>query len=504
MKQGIKNKNILFLGLAVLLVMHVIGFSIMPLPDPSEARYAVIAKHMAESGNYIMPMIWIKGELIPFMSKPPFAFWIMTGAINFFGANELAVRFPTFIAGLLMLILMFYVLKRYKGVYYAIISTLITATSGGFYLMSGMSLVDMWLCLFSTGAIFLYYGFIFESKKSLKKLYSLLIFLFLGLGFLTKGPVCLIYFGVPIFIWTLIHKRWNSLRDHAWFFGSALFLIITLPWFIMAEQNTPGYLRQFFLYENLMRFLSPDKSHDLYSSVSHYLPPGTAMVYLLLVFMPWTLIVPLYYAWKKKSIKIFQQILKEYYIAFRKKMRQKENVNFAFFSTATVSITLFWCLSSHIMAYYLVPIIPLLAVWCTTIMRKIHFPVKYTIKISLVLFVTYAIAYIPGFFIVNAFSSTKEIITTAQQIRNDRQLHGKIIFVRRIKYSSYFYGQGLVLPHPKEKVTESFSHISLGRKNENIYIFLMKYLKRIPNPENIKILYKNHKWGIAIRKSIKK
>lgn len=193
-------KNKITVIIAGLIMLHMVASSIIPLPDPSEARYAAIAKHMSESGNYIMPQIWMEGKLISYMGKPPFAFWVTAASIKVFGANEFAVRFPSFIASMLLLGVIFYVLQRYRNREVATSSILIAATSAGFYIMSGVVLVDSWLFLFSIGAVFLYYAFISENSRKLQKIYTLFIFVFLGLGFLTKGPVALLLFGLPVFV----------------------------------------------------------------------------------------------------------------------------------------------------------------------------------------------------------------------------------------------------------------------------------------------------------------
>ena len=473
-------------------------FSIMPLPDPSESRYASIARYMAESGNYTMPMIWIKGKLIPFMSKPPLGFWAAAGSIKIFGINEFAVRLPSFIAGLLMLAVSYFVLKRYKGIYYAVTATLISATTGGLYLLSGAVLVDIWLCLFSIGAIFLYYAFIKEPDKKRKKIISFFIFVFLALGFLTKGPVCLVFFGLPVFIRTILNWRFDSLKHHAWLTGLPVFFVITVPWFILAEKHTPGYLDYFFINENVMRFLSPDKTRDLYSQVSHAVPKGTAILYTLLVCLPWTFILFAFYSWKKKKITAIFAALKNSLKNLKLTAFKKNNDDFELFYTGIVSISLFWSISSHIMPYYMVLVTPLFGVWAADIFRKYHFSTYWIFKISIILLILYIIAYIPGIYFVSQKKSTKYITQKAVEIHRKNKISGRIVFVRRVKYSSYFYGGDLILPHDKEKVEGSFIKHPDSLNAKNIYVLKKKYLKRMSTKlkNKLNILFKDKNYVI--------
>jgi len=493
----IAKKKSVFSIILILFLLHIAAFSYMPLPDPSESRYASIAKEMSETDDYIMPQIWIEGEKIPFMSKPPFAFWSMALSIEIFGPNEFAVRLPSFTAGILLLVLMFVILKKYKDPYVAVTSVLITATTGGFYLLSSAVLVDIWLSLFSIGAIFLYFGFLKENIPIRKKVLSWSIFMFLALGFLTKGPVCLIFFGLPVCLHILLNMDFRPLRQLGWVSGIFLFSAITIPWFILAEQHTPGYLHYFFINENLMRFISPDKSLDLYSGTSHAVPKGTAILYTILVCLPWSLIIPIFYSWKKKKFTAMLSALKSQLSKIKKyACHSAQEYEFSIFSSGMVIITLFWCLSSHLMPYYMILTVPLFGVFTGDILKKHKFKLKYIMLISIILLSLYLIAYIPASIFVNRYKSTKYITQKAVELYREKQCSGKIVFIRRVKYSTYFYGENLILPHKKESVVNSFekNFDNLG----NLFVMKHKYLKRIPKnlSRKLKILYKDKYWMI--------
>ena len=496
------NKQKIFLLILGLLALHMVFSSFLPLPDPSEARYATIAKYMAESDNYVMPHIWIEGNLIPFMGKPPFGFWMIAGSIEVFGANEFAVRFPMFVASLLLLMIMFHTLKRTQGIYQAVVASMITATTAGFYILSGVVLVDMWLCLFSIGAIFWYYAFIHEQNRKIQKLYRLLVFIFLAGAFLTKGPVGLVFFGLPVFFWTLLSNRWDTLKYHAWVSGLLLFLLIITPWFILAEKNTPGYLHYFFVVENFKRFVSPDKSGDIYSGISHAVPKGTAIAYSLIVCLPWVLIQLVFYSIKKKSAYALFSAVKRGFINLKENCFAKNKQGFDLFLIGLISITLFWCLSSHLMLYYMILITPLFAVWSANVFYKYNFTYKKIARLTVALLVLYSIAYVPVYFFIDAKKTTKTITLKAMQLRKEKELNGQIIFARRLSYSAYFYGGDLIMPHKKEKVPDSMLRTSDPNKCEDVYVLKKRYVKRIPEDirDKFEIEYKDKNWALLIRK----
>lgn len=493
------NKQKVFLLIIGLLTLHIALSGFIPLTDPSEARYATIAKDMATSNDYVTPRIWIEGKLIPFMGKPPLGFWAIAASVEIFGANEFAVRLPAFIASMLLLLIIFYTLKRYQSFYHATTATLITATTGGFYILSGVVLVDMWLCLFSIGAVFWYYAFIQEKERKIKKLFSLLVFLFLAGAFLTKGPVGLVYFGLPVFFWTLLSNRWDTLKDHAWVTGILLFLIVIIPWFIFAEKATPGFCEYFFVNENYKRFVTPNYG-DLYSGTSHTTPKGMAILFSLAVCLPWSLILIVFYCIHKKSA-ILADIKPG--IANIKKCCFKHSADdFDLFLVGTLAITLFWCISSQLMLYYLILVTPLFGAWCANIFAKYAISSKAIVKLSILLLTLYAIGAVPAFFIVKSKKSAKDIVHIAIEIRENKKLEGQVIFAREIPYSAYFYGGNLILPHEKELVKDSMMRNSQNKGD--IFILKKKYLKRIPGETQqlFEVDYQDKNWALVTKKQV--
>ena len=89
--------------LCVLILLRLLLNCMVPLMDPSEARYALICKIMAESGNYLEPKLIHDGILMNFEGKPPLSFQAGAIACRIFGVNLFAVRLPSFLfaAGLL-------------------------------------------------------------------------------------------------------------------------------------------------------------------------------------------------------------------------------------------------------------------------------------------------------------------------------------------------------------------------------------------------------------------
>jgi len=120
--------------------------------------------------------------------------------------------------------------------------------------------------------------------------WSYVFFAGLGLGLLAKGPIAIVLTGMPIFFWSLRHKtRWVALWTQLpWFTGGLLMLVIALPWYILAELKTPGFINYFIVGENFHRFLDPGWGGDKYG-FAHTAPKGMIWVYALAGIFPWSI-----------------------------------------------------------------------------------------------------------------------------------------------------------------------------------------------------------------------
>lgn len=455
------NRTLLVL-LGLFLAIRAVTIPIHPLTDDTEARYAMVAKDMAYSGDWITPRVWIYENCIPYLGKPPLHFWATALSIRLFGANEFAARLPSLIGAVLVILLMFIILRRHVETDMIQSALMILTSSALFFALAGAVIIDMVLTLFITGAVLSYQAFLIERVKLRKRLWSFSVFIFLGLGFLTKGPVALVMFGIPVFLYTLIHKRWTTLKEHAWLPGILIFLALTIPWFWLAEIRNPGFLKYFFYNENFLRFVTHDFG-DLYGK-GHVKPYGFAIILLLLVGLPWTLWC-MALLFRKQGRKWFIHSLKDERISM--------------ITLSLTGITFFLCLTRAVLMTYLLTVLPFFAIWCAMLLRRSGVTLKTITLVSVALVVLYGIVYpllpspdIHGY-------STKSIVQLARQVKTRLSLDGGLIFVGNVPYSAYFYGQDITLPQAKD--SDGLSILKgLDSGRNHLYVVKRKYQKSIP------------------------
>ena len=100
--------------LGVLALLRLVLNCLVPLMDPSEARYALICKIMAESGNYLEPKLIHDGVLMNFEGKPPLSFQSGAIACRIFGTDLFAVRLPSFLFAAGLIAVLYGTVRRIK------------------------------------------------------------------------------------------------------------------------------------------------------------------------------------------------------------------------------------------------------------------------------------------------------------------------------------------------------------------------------------------------------
>jgi len=91
-------------------------------------------------------------------------------------------------------------------------------------------------------------------------------------------------------MWTELFSRLRVLQ------GLLLMAAISVPWYLLMEQASPGFLQYFLVGEHFQRFVDSGWRGDLYGS-GHAHMRGTIWVYWLLCAFPWSLVI-LVSAWR--------------------------------------------------------------------------------------------------------------------------------------------------------------------------------------------------------------
>jgi 4-amino-4-deoxy-L-arabinose transferase-like glycosyltransferase len=275
-----------WIWLAVLLaavVVRVATLTEYPLNDTTEARYAEIGREMAETGDWITPRI---APDTPFWGKPPLSFWLTAASFSALGLGEFAARFPSFLLALASGALVFGFARRIANREAAIAAVAIMITSLLGFVVAGAVMTDASLLLSTTLAMVAFWNAAVEEQRAWRYPF----FLALALGLLAKGPVALVMTGMPIGAWWLLSPGSTAaVRRIPWVSGTAITLAIAIPWYVLAELRTPGFLEYFFVGEHFLRFVDSGWQGDLYGE-AHAHARGMIWIFALGAALPWSIV----------------------------------------------------------------------------------------------------------------------------------------------------------------------------------------------------------------------
>ena len=255
-------------------VAMVWGFWAAPLVDLDEGAFTEATREMIESGNYVS--IYLNGE--PRNDKPILIYWLQAGSVHLFGLNEFALRLPSVVAALAWLWVLYRFARRHTDRATAGVAAMLMALSIGIGVVSKAATADALLNLFLALAMLdIYSHFHAPSPALLRR-----IFVWIGLGFLTKGPVAVFF---PFLISGLFYASYGRWRE--WLrlafdpLGLLIFIAIVLPWHVAVYLDSGWeFFRGFYLGHNLGRYSDAMEGHT--GSVFYY-----ALVAPLIV-MPFT------------------------------------------------------------------------------------------------------------------------------------------------------------------------------------------------------------------------
>jgi len=408
-------------GAAILVRLATLGM--YPLVDPTESRYAEIGRRMVELGDWITP--WIS-DGVPFWGKPPFSFWLTAGSFKLFGIGEFAARLPHWLCGVLLLWVVWdWAARRSRREAAAAVA--LTAGSALFFATTGGVMTDMALALGLTMAM---RGFwlAMHGPAPAQRREELMLVLGLAIGLLAKGPLALLLAGLPIAAWALatgnVRRVFSTLH---WKTAFIAVLALSVPWYLLAEARTPGFLEYFFVGEHWDRFLVSGWEGDLYGH-SHAFPRGTIWLFAALALLPWSVLVPVS-AWRWRH-----QV---------QPVPPEDRPLIVYLGCWALAPCVVFTLSGNILWTYVLPGIPAAAIAAATWLARLP-PGRVERRL---LAGGVALTAVAGFAIVVAYNvggwdeqrTTRLVVQEYESRRNEGEA---LVFFRDRPYSGSFYSDG--------------------------------------------------------------
>ena len=279
-----RERRALALFLVVVLAVRLATLGAYPLMDSTESRYAEIARKMLETGDWLVPQF---DYGVPFWGKPPLSTWLSAAAMTVMGVGEFAARLPSFLLALACGIPVALHAALRGGRDQGLWTLGLFASTALVFVAAGAVMTDPALTLGTTMSMTGFWIAVCGPDRH-RAAASMAFFLGLAIGLLAKGPVAIVLTFLPIGAWIVFARRgqdaWARLP---WIGGLLVTAALVVPWYWAAERATPGFLDYFLVGEHWRRFVEPGWRGDLYGA-AHARPRGLIWVYAIAVALPWS------------------------------------------------------------------------------------------------------------------------------------------------------------------------------------------------------------------------
>jgi 4-amino-4-deoxy-L-arabinose transferase-like glycosyltransferase len=311
-----------------LLMLLVLGFYLagngrVALWDRDEPRYAQCSRQMMQSGDWVLPRLY---DAVRY-AKPPLIYWCQASCMRMFGDDAFAARLPSGVAMTATVGVIYLTLRKWRLSARAGWTAFVLATSALAVAAGKMCLTDAMLLLWVTiGQICIWLFITGRRSWATVVVYAIAT----GLAGLTKGPVVLGIQGMTLIaFWTLTRISPSPCKgecrgegrtssgattcstltltlslagrgDRRVLLKSALVVLIVgaivLPWIILVEQRSPGFIMHSIRHDVVERMQSGLEGHKG--------PPGYYLVTIWATYFPWSLLLPgtIILAWKRRRL----------------------------------------------------------------------------------------------------------------------------------------------------------------------------------------------------------
>lgn len=295
---SVSSKGVVAFFLIALIVLSA-GFGLRDPWPSDEPRFALIAKQMVESGEWLVPH---RGSE-PYPDKPPIFMWSMAASYWLIGDMHFAFLLPSLLAALAVLLLVYDIGRRLWNRQAGLWAAGALLTAAMFSMQAHQAQIDMMLCFWTTLGI---YGLLrhFISGPAWRWYY--IAFAAMGFGIITKGVGIL---PVLMFLpWAIARiRRWPDAPPLAagmsgaalWALGPVMMLLAIGVWLApmlwhVNDIGTPALLE----YRDNILF---KQTIERYGSAWHHHQPWWYFgPQALVLWLPLTLLLPwLAIEWKR-------------------------------------------------------------------------------------------------------------------------------------------------------------------------------------------------------------
>ena len=250
--RGLSARLLLVLLLTVACVGYVVNLGSASIWDANEAYYVETPREMIERGDYVTPTF----NYEPRVNKPVLSYWVVALLYQLFGVSVGVQRLAIAAAALVMIGAMFLLARAASPAPLApLLAAVGLAANPRFFMFARRILIDMGLTMCMTLTLTCFAMAEFDPVR--RRRWLLAMYVTVGLGVLTKGPVAAVLPALIFIVYFALHRELGRIRTLMLPAGSVIVAAIVAPWYIaLYMQSGWANILSFFVGENFERYTS--------------------------------------------------------------------------------------------------------------------------------------------------------------------------------------------------------------------------------------------------------
>ena len=251
--------------LVLAVAVYFIALGSVAIWDANEAFYVETPREMLEAHDFLNPSF----NYLPRFNKPVLSYWIVAGFYRVFGVSVAVQRFAIAL-GAMVIIAAAYLLARTamkeEGFRIGDRGSRI-GDAAGRWAAAGLAaaprlvmfarriFIDIWITAFMS--LTLVFFALSERYPERRRRYLALMYVAIGLGVLTKGPVAIALPGLSFALYLAVRRELRRVTEMMLPLGVVIIAVIVVPWYAaLYHEHGWTYIRSFFISENIERFTS--------------------------------------------------------------------------------------------------------------------------------------------------------------------------------------------------------------------------------------------------------
>ena len=252
-------RALLWLLLCAAVAPYFVGLGDSSIWDANEAFYVETPREMLESGDYASPTF----NYEPRLNKPVLSYWIVAAFYKVFGISIGVQRFSIALGAMVIIAVAFFLTRAAHPAPAALRST--ARIDAALWAAVGMAItprllmfsrrifIDVYITMFM--ALTLLFFALAERYPARRRLLLALMYVSIGLGVLTKGPVAVVLPGLAFAVYLALRRELHRIPALMIPAGILIVLAIVVPWYgVLYARYGWTYIASFFLGENVARY----------------------------------------------------------------------------------------------------------------------------------------------------------------------------------------------------------------------------------------------------------